>query len=377
MVIVLTITLPSPQQQQLPDLVRVMNSSDNKQFQQILATLLSNLRDRGHIMDYVLLGDFLLRYGYPEEACGIYQLAIQQDPEHYNALIGFAVCLDELGYLDAAIAAYADATAHVEEEYQRSENRQRQGELYLRLEQVDKAQAVFESLEYVPALVKLCRIYIHQKKPEKAAAAFAQLQARDTRDESLEIYQLNVLAERHFGKPFASINPTRERELIFSDNIPLRMRKTLAEHTFRFGDRDLYGDEIRRLPVIDEASQLYSDQHILSASHNPEQIAAGEHIYQTNNCIVCHGQDAYGATGPNLRDDYWLTENISPSSMYLSIHNGRNYNTMPAYKSLLNPEQIRDVCGWLIDLHRRSERDEEGKTGTGKEPQGQRQQLIK
>lgn len=376
-IMLLLMTLPKQAPNSgIPDMAAIMDQAPNERFRTVFAKLLRQLVERNHVMDHVLTGDFLLRYGYCEEACAIYRLGIHKDPTHYQALAGFAVSLDELGYLEDAIAAYAAANAYAEEQYQITENTQRQGELYLRLERVDAALNIFESLNYAPALVKRCRIYIHLGHYEKSKADFKILCDNDEKDESLEVYQLNALAERHFGKSLGDINPHRERELIYSEHIPLQMRKSLAEHTFGMHGQDLYTDSINRLPFIDSDSHVFSDQHIISASHDPQKVAAGAAIYRKSNCIVCHGPEAYGATGPNLRDAYWLTENISPSTMYLSIHNGRNKNTMPAYKDLLSPEQIRDVCGWLIERYRKTERDAAGKCTQGKAAEGTRQELL-
>ncbi|NRA37262.1 MAG: c-type cytochrome [Planctomycetes bacterium] len=364
---------------QIPDLASVFQSSDNNLFQETLAKLLIQLRDRNHVMDYISLGDFLIKYGHCEHASMFFQRATQKDSQLYDSHIGYAVCLDQLGYNKSAINAYNIANEHAEETYQIMENKQRIGELHLRIGEINTAKDIFQQLkkqQYQPAMVKLCRIYVHDGNWQQALDAFEAIHSMDKTNESLEVYQLNALAKRHFNKHFSSINSTRHRELIYSDNIPLLMRKTMAEHMFHLDSQDLYKDTIKKLPAIIHQTQFFSNKDLYLASSNEKIIKSGEHIYRTNNCIICHGLHAYGATGVNLRDDYWLINEPSPSKLFITITDGRANNTMPGYGRHLTPNQIRDVTAYIIYLHRETTQSADGSTTNGKDKQGQRSDLY-
>ena len=352
-------------------------TQENNQFNSIFKHLKARiLHDPTH-EDYVLFGDFLFRFGYAEASALLYQRGIDLAPDHYQALIGLAVSLDELGYSSDAITAYGKASQHAEEKYQVTENTHRIGELYLKLEQIDKALSVFNSLHYAPSIVKRCRIHIRLDHFEKALAEFDLLLKLDTKNESLEVYQLNALAFRHFDRPFTDLSPNRNRELCYSEHIPMRMRKALAEHTFGLYINDVFGDEIRQLPIYLPAINQFSDEQILEATLIPDRINSGKQIYTNSGCVICHGVDGSGVIGPNLLDDYWLINDLSPSSIYSAIQHGRNDNTMPAFKNILDTQQIKDVSAYVIHLYRRANRNQNGETQVGKKPQGIKQFILK
>ena len=347
--------------------------SHGDKFSAIFNHLKTKITDSDNPRDFVLFGDFLFRYGYAEEGCILYQKSIEIDPAQYQANIGIAVCLDELGYINEAIGYYQEANKFAEDSYQITENTQRIGELHLRLGNIDKALSIFESLHYAPAIVKRCRIYIYKNLFNKAQRAFELLLTADSNNDALEVDQLNALSYRHFGKHFANLVPNRRRELLFSEHIPMRMRKSLAEHSFGLYINDLYGSQIRLLPVASSDTQIYTDNDILNASKDLDQISAGKHIYVNSGCVICHGSDGSGIIGPNLLDNYWIGENISPSKVFSIILHGQNSNKMPSFKNILDSTQIRDVSAYVLSIHRNAQTN---KSSNGKEPQGTKQMLT-
>ncbi|MGH1420071.1 MAG: cytochrome-c oxidase, cbb3-type subunit III [Hyphomicrobiaceae bacterium] len=86
-------------------------------------------------------------------------------------------------------------------------------------------------------------------------------------------------------------------------------------------------------------------------------LAGGSSLFKVN-CSQCHGSGAQGAPGyPNLNDDDWLWGG-DLQTIYLSINHGiRNEedddartSLMPAFKGVLEPQQIRDVSQYVISI---------------------------
>jgi cytochrome c oxidase cbb3-type subunit 3 len=86
-------------------------------------------------------------------------------------------------------------------------------------------------------------------------------------------------------------------------------------------------------------------------------IAGGSAAYKVN-CVQCHGSDAQGAPGyPNLNDDSWLWGG-DINAIYQTIAHGvryegdddTRYSEMPAFRDILEPQQIREVAAYVVSL---------------------------
>jgi mono/diheme cytochrome c family protein len=240
----------------------------------------------------------------------------------------------------------------------------------LRLGKIDEAQALFSYLQYAPALVDLCRIAVYRNDQATAHKLFQVLHRSDPEHKSLEIYQLNSLGQRHFGNRFAEINPTRDRSLIYSRNMPLEYQKHVSSMIFDFTPGEIYAPYISGLPYVESPAFKPTDEMLFAASTNKQSVSRGEQLFHGQNCSVCHGQAGIGITGPNLRDDFWIIQ-ATPTQIFFTLQDGRANNTMPGYKHLLDSEQLTDLSAYLIHLNRSAVKD-----GSGKAPQGQPQRLI-
>lgn len=69
-----------------------------------------------------------------------------------------------------------------------------------------------------------------------------------------------------------------------------------------------------------------------------------------DNCAACHGRGGQGVTNmyPNLTDDDWLWGG-SMAQIYQTVAQGRN-GFMPAFGSVLKPEQLDDVAEYVLTL---------------------------
>ncbi len=99
-----------------------------------------------------------------------------------------------------------------------------------------------------------------------------------------------------------------------------------------------------------------SEDQLRGLSHNPERIARGQKLYLSANCAACHGPEALGAVGPNLRDRLWI-HGSNMAQIADVITNGANNNTMPMHKSLLAGDDITNLAIYLVSLNRAGFKD--------------------
>jgi cytochrome c oxidase cbb3-type subunit III len=105
--------------------------------------------------------------------------------------------------------------------------------------------------------------------------------------------------------------------------------------------------------ILGEEKVLQVSEYVLQISGNKfdaAQADLGAKVF-TENCVVCHGQDAKGqyATGaPNLTDKTWLYEGTQ-ENIRQTIRNGRN-NQMPSQEDKLLPEKIHLLAAYVYSL---------------------------
>ncbi|WP_323842449.1 MULTISPECIES: cytochrome-c oxidase, cbb3-type subunit III [unclassified Moraxella] len=98
---------------------------------------------------------------------------------------------------------------------------------------------------------------------------------------------------------------------------------------------------------IDEQVKLLAP-YVDKLSADPEALKVGSRLF-LQNCALCHGSNAKGATGyPNLTDNDWLyggeAENI-----LLTIHNGR-VGAMAAWQKQLGESGVRAAAEYVLDI---------------------------
>ena len=114
------------------------------------------------------------------------------------------------------------------------------------------------------------------------------------------------------------------------------------------------------------------EEVLAKMSHDDSRITAGAAIFTKANCAMCHGADAYGNVGPNLRDNFW-TYGSNMKQIIESIRDGRVNKTtsmqMPAQGAILSIDEIYSLTAYIVDLNRKTPKVD-NKTGTGKQPEG-------
>jgi len=89
---------------------------------------------------------------------------------------------------------------------------------------------------------------------------------------------------------------------------------------------------------------------------SPERFAQGLEVYARTQCANCHGGDATGAaTGPNLRDRWWIHGN-NMDAIATVIREGANENKMPANQGKLSNQDIANLAIWLVASVKQGER---------------------
>ena len=88
--------------------------------------------------------------------------------------------------------------------------------------------------------------------------------------------------------------------------------------------------------------------YVEKLSENPNALKVGSRLF-LQNCAVCHGSNAKGATGyPNLTDNDWLYGGEA-SNILTTLHNGR-VGGMAAWRDQLGEDGIRAVSEYVLSL---------------------------
>ena len=88
--------------------------------------------------------------------------------------------------------------------------------------------------------------------------------------------------------------------------------------------------------------------YIEKLSENPNALKVGSRLF-LQNCSVCHGSNAKGATGyPNLTDNDWLYGGEA-QNILTTLHNGR-VGGMPAWRDQIGEDGVRAASEYVLSL---------------------------
>ncbi|MEN2750504.1 cytochrome-c oxidase, cbb3-type subunit III [Psychrobacter sp. FBL11] len=83
-------------------------------------------------------------------------------------------------------------------------------------------------------------------------------------------------------------------------------------------------------------------------AQNPNALKVGSRLF-LQNCAVCHGSNAKGATGyPNLTDNDWLYGGEA-ANLLTTLHKGR-VGGMPAWRDQIGEEGVRAASEYVLSL---------------------------
>lgn len=100
-------------------------------------------------------------------------------------------------------------------------------------------------------------------------------------------------------------------------------------------------------------SEDYSPQRLVEMSREADVIERARATYATN-CIACHGAEAEGGIGPNLKDDEWM-HGGSPIEILASIVDGIPAKGMPGWGSMLGDTKTAELTAWILSFNPNAE----------------------
>ena len=88
--------------------------------------------------------------------------------------------------------------------------------------------------------------------------------------------------------------------------------------------------------------------YVEKLAENPNALKVGSRLF-LQNCAVCHGSNAKGATGyPNLTDNDWLYGGEA-SNILTTLHKGR-VGGMPAWRDQIGEDGVRAASEYVLSL---------------------------
>lgn len=98
---------------------------------------------------------------------------------------------------------------------------------------------------------------------------------------------------------------------------------------------------------IDEATAELAP-YVQKLAENPNALKVGSRLF-LQNCAVCHGSNAKGATGyPNLTDNDWLYGGEA-DHILATLHKGR-VGGMPAWRDQIGEDGVRAAAEYVLSL---------------------------
>lgn len=130
-------------------------------------------------------------------------------------------------------------------------------------------------------------------------------------------------------------------------------------------DQSLAGDldTVRGLQKSSAPPAENLDETALAAlAADSGKMQVGHEIFELK-CASCHGVKGEGGIGPNLTDTFWIHGDGSLSANYKTISTGVLEKGMPAWATMIKPEELNLVVAYVKTL-------EGTNPNNGKVPQG-------
>jgi cytochrome c oxidase cbb3-type subunit III len=109
------------------------------------------------------------------------------------------------------------------------------------------------------------------------------------------------------------------------------------------------------------AAAALSDSTLVAMAADHEELEKGRAVF-AGNCVPCHRADGGGVIGPDLTDDHWI-HGGKPSRILHTIETGVLDKGMPAWGTVLRPDDIPAVTAWVMHLHGSNPKDPKAPQG--------------
>lgn len=141
--------------------------------------------------------------------------------------------------------------------------------------------------------------------------------------------------------------------ILFYTTIVIAVIYFLNYQVFKTGmsQAEEYKAEMKQAAIIQaelERSGAFLNEKNVTLLTAKDQLQAGEKIFKTN-CVACHRDDAGGAVGPNLTDDYWI-HGGGIKNVFTTIKYGVPSKGMVTWQNTLSPKEIQEVASYVISL---------------------------
>lgn len=343
-------------------------SAESAEFAAAFAQARTRAEASGTVDDRLAVAEVLLAAGRLREALADLDRLVPEAGTDPRILLARALALDGLGYIDEAAQVYRQVQGRAGLLFDPLV-RHRLGEIALIHGDVASAEVFFRANRgHGPSHLRLARLCLHQGDRAGALDEVEAIRADPDLSQAGELIAINDLARRLGGEALMDLGDLPRDGLLSYQPIDI-LRARFEEGS---GLRAQGGLEER---IASPKPDLPGDADLLSALVDPTAIARGAALWESGACRACHGGEGFGGLGPNLRDAYWLGE-AKPSAIARTIAEGRPGSAMAGHASLLRADQIGDLTVYLLDLHRRTPRDAEGRTTGGQPPAGTRQDLM-
>ncbi len=141
--------------------------------------------------------------------------------------------------------------------------------------------------------------------------------------------------------------------ILFYTTIIIAVIYLLNYEVFKTGmsQAEEYNAEMKQAALLQaelERSGTFLNESNVTLLTAKDQIQDGEKIFKTN-CVACHRDDAGGAVGPNLTDNYWI-HGGGIKNVFKTIKYGVPDKGMVTWQQTLSPKEIQEVASYVISL---------------------------
>jgi cytochrome c oxidase cbb3-type subunit 3 len=110
-----------------------------------------------------------------------------------------------------------------------------------------------------------------------------------------------------------------------------------------------YDDDMRKFAAAHPApTGTVSADKLLAMVKDKEEVHEGGEEFKKY-CASCHRMDGGGLIGPNLTDNAWI-HGGQITDIYTTVMNGVLEKGMPAWGTMLKPEQLEQVVAYVASL---------------------------
>lgn len=102
-------------------------------------------------------------------------------------------------------------------------------------------------------------------------------------------------------------------------------------------------------PAPTQATGPESEDELAALMSKPESLAQGKEVFAAK-CAACHLEAGQGLVGPNLTDNFWIHGKGTRQDILQVVRKGVVEKGMLAWETLLKPEEVIAVSGFVYSL---------------------------